>query len=158
MFSVNYQQYKHCVGEASYHFQFTPKYRRKVFNDKLVKTSVANTMRYIASKLGVELHAIEFGPDHCHLFVGNCRKYSVSELARRFKGASSRYLRYQLWDRLHDKGLGDSFWTDGYFYESVGKVTNANIKFYIERQQRKHWKKSIPNQAYTQKSLEDFNN
>lgn len=88
---------------------------------------------------GVKLHAVEFGPGRCHLFVGNCRRYSVSERVRRFKGASSRLLRQELWDRLWDKGLGEVFWSSGYFYESVGRVTSDVIRYYIMRQQGKHW-------------------
>ena len=34
---------------------------------------------------------------------------------------------------------GGSFWSDGYFYESIGRVTSETMKFYIERQQGKHW-------------------
>ena len=35
--------------------------------------------------------------------------------------------------------LGSSLWSDGYFYESVGRVTSSTVKFYIDRQQGKHW-------------------
>lgn len=118
-------------------------------------------MRHIAGKLGVELHAVEFGPDHCHLFVGKCRRYSASELAQRFKGASSRLLRFQPWDRLWDKGLGEaSFWSDGYFFESVGRITSDKIKFYIERQQGKHWtsqKHAAHKETHTQSNIENYN-
>ncbi len=52
MFSLSYREgYKHCVGEANYHFQFTPKYRRPVFSDGLVKMACANAMRHIAGRL-----------------------------------------------------------------------------------------------------------
>jgi hypothetical protein len=34
---------------------------------------------------------------------------------------------------------GKRFWSEGYFYESVGMVTSTAVKFYIERQQGKHW-------------------
>ena len=88
---------------------------------------------------GVRVLALEFGPDHVHLFLGNCRRYSVSELARYFKGASSRELRKAHWDRIRRKLWGSSFWSDGCFYESVGSVISEAIEYYITRLQRKHW-------------------
>ena len=80
----------HSLGEANIHFQFTPKYRRDIFRDEGVKRACEACLRRIAEDLGVVLHAVEFGPDHCHLFVGACKNFSVAELAQRFKGASSR--------------------------------------------------------------------
>ncbi|MCK4614075.1 MAG: transposase, partial [Thermoplasmata archaeon] len=52
---------------------------------------------------------------------------------------SSRYIRSTMVKELQPYLWGDSFWSDGYFYESVGRVTSKTIKFYIERQQGKHW-------------------
>ena len=130
---------KHSLGEANYHFQFTPKYRRAIFKDVVVKKACERCLQGIARRLGLKLYAIEFGPDHCHLFVGGCKNYTVGELAQRFKGASSRELRKLHWGRIKHKLWGDSFWSDGYFYESIGRVTSDVIEYYIKRQQGKHW-------------------
>jgi REP element-mobilizing transposase RayT len=37
------------------------------------------------------------------------------------------------WDRIKHKLWGDSLWSDGYFYESIGRVTNEAIEYYITR-------------------------
>jgi putative transposase len=138
--SVSYRSNsRHSVGESNFHFQFTPKYRRDIFKDAILKKACESSFRTIAARWGVTLLAVEFGPEHVHLFVGNCRKFSVDQLARYFKGASSRELRKKHWDRIKHKLWGDSFWSDGYFYESIGRVTSETIKYYIERQQGKHW-------------------
>jgi putative transposase len=78
----------------------------------------------MAEKLGLMYHAHEFGPDHDHLFLGNCMKYSVPYLAQMFKGYSSRMIRKECWDEIKDKLWGDSFWSDGYFHEYIGRFTN----------------------------------
>ena len=65
------------------------------------------------------------------MFLGGCRRCSVSDLARLFKGASSRELRVKHWDRVKQKLWGSSFWSDGYFYESIGSVTSEAIEYYI---------------------------
>jgi hypothetical protein len=34
---------------------------------------------------------------------------------------------------------GDSFWSDGYFYRSVGSTTAEAVQYYVEHSQRRHW-------------------
>lgn len=130
----------HSFGECNHHLQFTPKYRRDVFADGLVKELCADSFRQIAAKLRIIILAMEFGPDHVHLFVGGCKNYGPAELAKRFKGASSRLLREACWNNIKDKLWGDAFWTEGYFYRSVGAVTAETVKYYVENAQQKHWK------------------
>jgi REP element-mobilizing transposase RayT len=84
---------------------------------------------------------MEFGSDHCHIFIGNCRRYSVSKLAHRLKGASSYHVRQGHLKRIARQGLyGPAFWSAGYFYESIGRVTTETVRYYIERKQAKHWR------------------
>lgn len=133
------QRSKHCKGGSNYHLQLTPKYRRPVFWTRPIRKLVEAVIRMKIFGLGLVLEAIEFGPDHVHLFVTNCRKYDVPTMVRHIKGFSSWYLRNKYWDLFKDQLWGDSFWSDGYFYESIGRVTTDNIKFYITREQEKHW-------------------
>lgn len=134
--SVSYRvSHAHCVGEANYHLQLTPKYRRRVFSNAQVKKVCEAALRSIAQRLGIGLAALEFGPEHAHLFVCNCRKYSVSQLAHRLKGASSHELRLKCAEQLAGMRLGDSFWSDGYFFESVGRVTSDTVRFQLSGQQ-----------------------
>ena len=56
---------------------------------------------------------------------------------------------------------GDSFWSDGYFYESIGRVTTDTIRFYIERQQGKHWTPAeldipVKSRSIKQKRLDSY--
>ena len=135
---------RHSVGGSNYHLQFTPKYRRAVFRVLEIRKLVEVLIRSKADELGVLIEAIEFGPDHVHIFVTNCRRYSVSTLANHFKGYSSWHVRRALPRDVMLFLWGDSFWSDGYFYESIGRVTSDTVKFYIDRQQGKHWHPSDP--------------
>jgi REP element-mobilizing transposase RayT len=90
--------------------------------------------------LDVQIGAIEFGPDHVHLFVIGCKNLSASYLAGQLKGYSAYLIRKTCWEIVSRQLWGDSFWSDGYFFESVGRITSEMVQFYIERQQRKHWK------------------
>jgi putative transposase len=129
----------HSVGEANLHLQFTPKYRRDIFRDKMVKKVCEESFQETAEKLGLMIHALAFGPEHIHIFVGACKNHSVAEVVRRLKGASSRRIRQQCWNRVKSKLWGDAFWSGGYFYRSVGSTTDEAIQYYIEKSQRKHW-------------------
>jgi putative transposase len=133
------QRSKHWVGGSNYHIQLTPKYRRPIFWTRQVQKLVEAVIRMKIFELGLVLEAIQFGPDHIHLFVTNCQKYSVSKILQHIKGFSSWYLRKNYWDLFKDQLWGKSFWTGGNFFESIGRVTADNVKFYITRQQEKHW-------------------
>ena len=76
----------HSVGEANLHLQFTPKYRKPVFGDEVVRFACQELFKGLAKKLGVGLPGIGFGPDHCHLFITGWKKYSIVQLSKRFKG------------------------------------------------------------------------
>lgn len=130
---------RHCVGGSNYHMQFTPKYRQPIFWGEGTRKLVEAVLRMKISALGIVLSAIEFGPDHVHLFLRNCEKHTVPEIAGQIKGFSSYYLRKNYNSRFHRYLWGNSFWSDGYFYESIGRVTSDTIEYYIKHSQGKHW-------------------
>lgn len=133
-------KYKYCIVESNFHLQITPKYRRDIFKEPVLMKECKKCFYEIAKRWNVGLEAVAFGPEHTHLFLTRCKNYSIPKLAQYFKGGSSRFLRKNFWDRIKSKLYGDSFWSDGYFAESIGRVTSESIKYYIERQQDKHWK------------------
>ena len=133
---AQYVSHSHSYGESALHLQLTPKYRRSTFRDKTVLSACKHIFGHIAAQIGVQLVAAEFGPDHAHIFVRDWKRYSVPELAQHFKGRSSYELRKRIPEWLP---RGRSFWSGGYFHETVGSVTAAARQHYIERCQKKHW-------------------
>ena len=129
----------HAVGEANYHLQFTPKYRRDIFADEIVRFACEEVFKCIAKRLGVQLAGIGFGSNHVHLFVTHAKNYGASQLAKRFKGASSRALRKELWDRIKGKLWGKAFWTRSHMHRTVGHVNYETMKKYVNEGQSKHW-------------------
>ena len=147
---IELTQYAHSVGESNLHLQFTPKYRKHIFEDKVVLAECEHQFRAIATELNVQLAGMGFGPEHAHIFVTDWKNRSIAELARRFKGASSRTIRLKYQARLTTKGLwGNQMWSDGYFHRTVGAVTKETMKKYVTESQQKHWKaiKPEPRQA-----------
>jgi len=72
----------HSVGEFNGHLVLTPAYRRAIFAHPLVRELTTGYLVQKAMSLGVRISALEYGPDHLHLFVENWRRYAPSELAR----------------------------------------------------------------------------
>jgi len=135
---------RHCVGGSNYHIQLTPKYRRRIFVTRQMRELVKAIIRMKLKKMGIGIGAIEFGPDHIHMFLTDCRKYDVPTIIQHIKGFTAWYLRKNYWDMVKPYLWGDAFWSGGYFYESIGRVTTDTVKFYIERQQGKHWMHENP--------------
>lgn len=132
-------KHSHSVGECNLHYQLTPAYRRPIFEEEKVRKLTKAYLLAKAKELKVIIVSVNFGPDHMHLFVANCKNYSVAELVRRFKGYISRMMRKNHWGLFKHYLYGKKFWTEGYFYRTVGAVTSEAIKFYIEHSQEKHW-------------------
>ena len=58
---IKLTQYAHTVGESNLHLQFTPKYRRHIFEDKDVLAECEHQFRIIAAELKVQLAGMGFG-------------------------------------------------------------------------------------------------
>ena len=74
--------------------------------------------------------------DHVHLLIQLKPNDCVAEVVQILKGGTSRVLRKEF-QELEEFLWGDSFWNDGYFAETVGKVDENIIKKYIEQRQNK---------------------
>jgi REP element-mobilizing transposase RayT len=75
-------------------------------------------------------------------------------MVQRFKGASAHRIRHELWERVKGKLWGDSFWSDGYFYRSVGSTTAEAVQYYVQNSQRKHWEQYDDYETKTQEKAQ----
>jgi len=130
----------HSVGEANYHLQFTPAYRRHIFEDKLTRILTRDYILAAAERHGITVAAIGFGPDHCHVFTSQCKNHGPARVARILKGFSSRMMRKHHRDLFSNQLYGKKFWTGGYFYRTVGAVNSFTVHKYVRDTQQKHWK------------------
>jgi putative transposase len=122
-----------CVYNIGYHLIWCPKYRRQVLVDEIEKR-LRELLKKKAKELKVEIDTMEIMPDHVHLFVKAKPTSSPHWLVQQFKGFSSHELRKefpQLKSRL------PTLWTRSYYCESVGHISEATIKKYIEEQKNK---------------------
>lgn len=137
----------HSVSECNAHLQLTPAYRRAVFSVPVVRELCAGYLKQKCDQLGVRLAALDFGPDHVHLFIENWRRYAPAELARLLKGYTSYMMRRGHASLFQRFLWGSKFWSGGYFFRTVGVVTAGTVKKYILQSQGKHWKTGHKSQA-----------
>jgi len=112
------------------HVVWCPKYRRKV-----LVGAVAERLKGLfaekAAELGAVVHALAVMPDHVHLFVESDPRCSPSHLAHQFKGFTSHALRQEF---PHLRSRLPTLWSRSYFAASVGDVSDAAVKRYIDTQ------------------------
>ena len=119
-----------AVFSLKYHLVFCPKYRRPVLVGK-VEDRLKELVREIADNRDMTVHALEVMPDHVHTFIESDPRWAPAEIAARFKAVTSRVLRDEfpaLRSRL------PTLWSRSYFVASVGAVSEATIRRYIEAQ------------------------
>ena len=136
---IQTHSYSHAVGEFNFHIQLTPAFRKNVFADeKVMKLTKAYLVAKI-TELKLTLVAIEFGPDHVHIFVADCKNYAPCRLIQYLKGFSSRMMRKNHWGLFKMDLWGKKFWSEGYFCRSIGETTSEAVEHYIKESQSKHW-------------------
>lgn len=122
-----------CIFNVGYHFIWCPKYRRQVLVGAVEKR-LKKVMKDKAEELGVDIISLEIMPDHVHLFVKCKPIFAPHQLVKQFKGSSSRILRTEF---PHLKSRIPTLWTNSYYCESVGHISEETIKKYIEDQKNK---------------------
>ena len=83
---------RHTVSLLSDHMVFCPKYRGKVLVGEVAMVA-EGIIRQTCKELDIEVIDIAVNCDHVHLFIQYPPKYSVSFIAKKIKGRSSRVLR-----------------------------------------------------------------
>jgi|TARA_Y100000310_G_scaffold288168_1_gene313579 putative transposase len=139
----------HTVGESNLHLQFTPAYRREIFENNLVRELTIAYLFERAKQLKVFVSAIDCGPDHIHLFVEHWKNWSIKDLARELKSYSSRKMRKGHRQLFINELWGKKFWSAGYFHRTVGAVNAETVKRYVEQSQSKHWEVKSKNAQKT---------
>ena len=124
------EQTRHAVYQVTYHFVWTPKYRRAVLDGPIADRLVA-LLHELVPTLGGEVLELVVRPDHVHLFAHFPPALAPAQLAHRLKGATSHALRGEfpaLKSRL------PSLWTNSYYVGTAGNVSSETIRRYIEAQ------------------------
>jgi putative transposase len=130
---ARYRKNAGAVFSLKYHLVWCPKYRRPVLTGA-VEARLRQLLTQKAGDLGMAVHALEVMPDHVHLFVEADPTRCVAEVVNRLKGFTSHVLREEfpaLRSRL------PTLWSRSYYAGTVGHVSEATVKRYVENQKGK---------------------
>jgi putative transposase len=128
---TRYKSNAGAVFSLKYHLVWCPKYRLLVLTDE-VRVRLLEWVKEKAHALGAESHASEGMPDQVHLFIEAGPTLSPAKWAHQIKGYTSRLLRQEF---SHLRSRMPTLWSRSYFMSSVGAVSEATIKRYIEEQE-----------------------
>ncbi len=130
---AKYKNNKNIVYCCKYHVVWVSKYRRPVLT-KEVAERLKELLLEVASAIDVEILELEIGErNYVHLFISLDPQFGVHRAVKRFKGATSRYLRQEF---PHLKQRLPTLWTNSYFVSTFGVAPRAKIKEYIQNQKR----------------------
>ena len=115
-----------------YHLVWIPIYRKRVL-EGAVKGRLEYLFHQCAEINDWTIEELNIQKDHVHMLIGLKPTISVSRAVQLLKGGSSKVIR-QEFPELEEFLWGANFWSDGYFAETVGIVTEARIRSYIKNQ------------------------
>ena len=118
-----------------YHIIFVCKYRKKLLVSRQISDDIKQFSDEICQRHSVIIRHMETDKDHIHYMIETEPTMSISKIVNLMKSYTTyhiwkrypQYLRKQFWKE-------HTFWTDGYFACSVGKVSEEMLKRYIENQ------------------------
>ncbi len=129
-----YRRTKTTVSLINYHFIFSPRYRRKIFDIENVEEMFKEVVRNICYDLEIEIIAIECDRDHTHMFLNCLPTLSPADVMQKIKGASSKVIR----EEFKELNKMPSLWTRSYFVSTAGNVSSETIKKYMEEQKKRY--------------------
>lgn len=119
-----------AVFNVAYHLIWCPKYRRKVLVGE-IENRIKVLLKQKAIEMGASIEKMEVMPDHVHLFIKCQPTDNPQWIVKNLKGYTSFMLRKEfpsLKSRL------PCLWTRSYYCESIGHISEATVKKYIEEQ------------------------
>jgi len=128
-----YHQGHAIVYSCQYHVIFCPKYRRPVFKDG-IDIRLKDLILEKQGIYGYQVLEMAIMPDHVHLLLDVNPQIGINSVVAKIKGYTAHTLRKEyrsLKSRL------PSLWTRSKFISTVGSVTLAVVKQYIEDQKGK---------------------
>lgn len=141
--ALKYWKGAHTRHRLLYNLVFLPKYRRRILKGK-VAVRVKNIFYESCKTNQWWIEKLKILPNHVHMLIQLHPTETVSQTVHYLKGGSSYLIRKEF-PELEEFLWGDSFWFDGYFAETVGSQSFANIKKYIaENEDSMPQKKKYP--------------
>ncbi|MCG7550923.1 IS200/IS605 family transposase [Pseudoalteromonas sp. Of7M-16] len=125
---------RHCVSALHAHLVFVTKYRRKVFNDDMLKR-LEQILKEVCQDFEVNLAEFNGETDNVHILIEYPPKVQLSKLINSLKGVSSRLMRKE-YPMIRRYLWNGALWSPSYFAGSCGGAPLDMLTKYIEQQNR----------------------
>lgn len=124
----------HSVSRLSVHLVWSTKYRYNVLQGD-IKIRCRTILMQICESEDVEILKGAVSSNHIHMHVEYRPSLSISDLAKKLKGRSSRKLQ-QEFSELSKRYWGRHFWAIGYGCWSTGNITDEMVNEYLEHHRK----------------------
>ncbi|MBW2163766.1 MAG: IS200/IS605 family transposase [Deltaproteobacteria bacterium] len=133
--SKRFKKLSHTLYECKYHIVFCPKYRFRIFDDRIGEYARQQLYFLSRQKDLVEIMDLNIQNDHIHMVASIPPKYSISSMMGFLKGKLSMNL-FQRYERMGKKFWGRHLWSRGYCVSTVG-LDEDKIRKYVRWQEKK---------------------
>ena len=124
---------RHSKTLLLYHIVFPIKYRRKLITDAIGDSLVSICLE-ISDRYEITFIESGYDSDHVHFLIQSIPNYSVSEIVMRLKSITAKQL-FSFYPSIKKQLWGGSFWTSGYYANTVGLYGNKDvIRKYVSNQ------------------------
>ncbi|MFL5703870.1 MAG: IS200/IS605 family transposase [Ktedonobacteraceae bacterium] len=124
------QHTKYVIYKIAYHFVWCPKYRKHILRGELAQF-VESEIRRLCNENKWAIGALTVQEDHVHLFLSALPSTAPSLIANTLKGITARQV-FKQYPEVKTQLWGGSFWSRSYYVGTVGDMTEATVKQYLE--------------------------
>ncbi len=124
------QHTKHVTYKIAYHFVWCPTYRKHILVGEIAQC-VESEIRRLCGENKWTIGALQVQEDHVHLCLSALPSTAPSLIANTLKGITARQV-FKQFPAVKKHLWGGSFWSRSYYVGTVGDMTEATVKQYIE--------------------------
>ena len=128
---MDYRYGSHTAYNIEYHFVWVTKYRYKVLTGD-VALRVRELVRQRCEMFEIKILQGVISKDHVHILVSAPPHMAPSEIMRRLKGRTASKL-FEEFPTLKKRYWGRHFWARGYFWATVGQMTEEMIQTHFRQ-------------------------
>ena len=132
-----YTRNHHSVGDSSWHLEWCPKYRYKMFMKPKYKNLVTACICKSAKEHNIKILTLNVMPDHLHMAVQIPLTMTPSKALQLLKGRSA-YLFFRNHPKARLRYPKGHLWSRGKFASSIGYSDIPKTISYIQNQEEHH--------------------
>ncbi len=127
--NLRFKKSNTSIYNLGYHVIWCPKYRKKILIG-IFKDIIEVSLFEKAKEINIIIEKYEIIPDHIHLFIKCTPNHKISDIIKYLKG----YSAFKVREKYQEYRKYPHFWSRGYYCESVGHISEATVKKYINDQ------------------------